>query len=387
MTKVLQIINAMYPFTGGMTQVTEDIMRVLSESGNFEQKIICFNEDAESCGVVTHRNQTVHDDINGVEIIRCGSIAKIASQLISLTFKRELKNVMDSFRPDIVILHYPNPFAAHMLLPLLKSGKYSNVKFILYWHLDIIRQKILGKLFYWQNIKLLERADKIIATSQNYINGSIFLKRYEAKCVIIPCCVQDKRILITPEIQIKADSIRGKYQDKFLSISVGRLVKYKGLDYLIKACEFLDDDFKIFIAGTGPEEKKLKQLSNNNNIIFLGKISNEDLSAYYLASDVISFPSITKNEAFGIALAEGMYFGKPAITFTIPGSGVNYVNIDGLTGIECPNRDIKAFAHSLITLKNDAELRKTLGDNARERVINNFTYETFRDKIINAVKF
>ena len=156
---------------------------------------------------------------------------------------------------------------------------------------------------------------------------------------------------------------------------------------MIKACEFLDDDFKIFIAGTGPEEKKLKQLSNNNNIIFLGKISNEDLSAYYLASDVISFPSITKNEAFGIALAEGMYFGKPAITFTIPGSGVNYVNIDGLTGIECPNRDIKAFAHSLITLKNDAELRKTLGDNARERVINNFTYETFRDKIINAVKF
>ena len=374
----------MYPFTGGMTQVTEDVMRVLSESGNFEQKIICFNEDAEASGIVTHRNQTVHDEINGVEIIRCGSITKIASQLISLTFKRELKNVINSFRPDVVILHYPNPFAAHMLLPLLK--KYSDIKFILYWHLDIIRQKILGKLFYWQNIKLLERADKIIATSQNYINGSMFLKRYEKKCVIIPCCVQDKRILITPEIQRKADSIREKYQDKFLSISVGRLVKYKGLIYLIKACEFLDDDFRIFIAGTGPEEKELKQLSNNN-IIFLGKISNEDLSAYYLASDVISFPSITKNEAFGIALAEGMYFGKPAVTFTIPGSGVNYVNIDALTGIECPNRDSKAFANALITLKNDAEMRKTFGDNARERVINNFTYKIFKEKIINAIKF
>ena len=386
MTKILQIINAIYPFTGGMTQVTEDIMRVLSESGNFEQKIICFNEDAESDGIITHRRQTVHDEINGVEIIRCGSIAKISSQLISLTFKRKLKNVMNSFKPDIVILHYPNPFAAHMLLPLLK--KYSDTKFILYWHLDIIRQKILGKIFYLQNIKLLERADKVIATSQNYIDGSMFLKRYEEKCVIIPCCVQDKRILITPEIQRKADSIREKYHDKFLSISVGRLVKYKGFDYLIKACEFLDDDFRIFIAGTGAEEKELRQLSRNNNKInFLGKISNEDLNAYYLASDVISFPSITKNEAFGIVLAEGMYFGKPAITFTIPGSGVNYVNIDGLTGIECPNRDIKAFANALITLKNDAELRKTLGDNARERVINNFMYETFRDKIINALKF
>ena len=65
-----------------------------------------------------------------------------------------------------------------------------------------------------------------------------------------------------------------------------------------------------------------------------------------MACDVFCFPSVTKNEAFGIALAEGMYFGKPAVTFTIPGSGVNYVNLDGVTGIECKNADCKDYAIS-----------------------------------------
>ena len=76
-----------------------------------------------------------------------------------------------------------------------------------------------------------------------------------------------------------------------------------------------------------------------------------------------------------------MYFGKPAVTFTIPGSGVNFVNLSGVTGLEVPNRDSKAFAHALMTLKNNAELRKILGDNARRRVIENFMYDTFKKKI------
>ena len=122
-------------------------------------------------------------------------------------------------------------------------------------------------------------------------------------------------------------------------------------------------------------------MRNSKKVRLLGRISDEELNAYYLASDIISFPSITKNEAFGIALAEGMYFGKPAITFTIPGSGVNFVNIDGITGIECPNRDVKAFAEAMMKLKNDTELRHTLGRNARQRVIDNFLYSTYKHNI------
>ena len=76
-----------------------------------------------------------------------------------------------------------------------------------------------------------------------------------------------------------------------------------------------------------------------------------------------------------------MYFGKPAVTFTIPGSGVNYVNLDGVTGIECPNCDSKAYANALKKLCNDDELRKRYGQAARQRIIVNFTAGIFEENI------
>ena len=85
----------------------------------------------------------------------------------------------------------------------------------------------------------------------------------------------------------------------------------------------------------------------------------------------------------GLALAEGMYFGKPAVTFTIPGSGVNYVNLDGVTGIECPNCDSKAYAEAIKKLCNDDVLRQQYGEAARKRVLDNFTVEKFEENIRN----
>ena len=104
--------------------------------------------------------------------------------------------------------------------------------------------------------------------------------------------------------------------------------------------------------------------------------------ACLLACDIFCFPSVTKNEAFGIALAEGMYFGKPAVTFTIPGSGVNYVNVKNVTGLECPNSDSVAYAKALEKLAADPALREKFGKAGRERVLNNFTYDTFRQNIL-----
>ena len=98
------------------------------------------------------------------------------------------------------------------------------------------------------------------------------------------------------------------------------------------------------------------------------------------------FPSVTRNEGFGLALAEVMYFGKPAVTFTIPGSGVNYVNLDGVTGIECPNCDSKAYAEAIKKLCNDDVLRQQYGEAAHKRVVDNFTIEKFNENIGKLIK-
>lgn len=100
----------------------------------------------------------------------------------------------------------------------------------------------------------------------------------------------------------------------------------------------------IYITGTGELTEKLHEEANDDKkVVFTGRIDDMELKALILASDIFCFPSITKNEAFGLALAEGMYYGKPAVTFTIPGSGVNYVSINGETGIEVENRNVKSM--------------------------------------------
>ena len=84
-------------------------------------------------------------------------------QNLSTEHGKELKKLIYEFGPDIIILHYPNPFVTHYLL------KYKNRKFklIVYWHLDITKQKLLKHLFRRQNVKLIERANKILDTNQS----------------------------------------------------------------------------------------------------------------------------------------------------------------------------------------------------------------------------
>ena len=382
MKKVLQISNYLYPNIGGIEQTARDIANALSSTGQYEQKILCFNETASDEDYICKRKETVHDEVDGIEVVRCGCIAKVASQSISLTIGREMKKIMKSFDPDIVIFHYPNPYEAAFLLPYLKE----NIKFVLYWHLDIVKQKLLGKMFNGQTIKLLERADKIIATSPLYIDGSSYLSKYRDKCQVIPSCISDSRMQVTPEIEKKAEQIRSDNKENIICFAIGRHIPYKGFKYLVEASKLLDDRFKIFIGGKGELSDELKtQASDDKKITFLGRVSDSDLIAYYLAMDIFCFPSITKNEAFGLALAEAMYFGKPAVTFNIPGSGVNFVNVKNITGLEVPNCDSNAYADALIKLADDKELGKKLGNNAKQRVIELFTTDTFRKQIQDMV--
>ena len=106
---------------------------------------------------------------------------------------------------------------------------------------------------------------------------------------------------------------------------------------------------------------------------FVGKLSDEELKIHHYAASVFAFPSITKNEAFGVALAEAMYCGTPAVTFTIPGSGVNWVSLNNETGLEVPNGDDKAFAKAIDTLLGDKDLSRRFAENGKKRAKDNFT--------------
>lgn len=382
MQRILQISNYMYPNRGGIEQVARDIANAL-KTGDYEQKIICFNEDAKDGSVTACRKETVTDRVDGIEVIRCGCVTKKASQSISLTFGKQLQRTLDGFRPDIVIFHYPNPFQAFFLRKYLNR----DFRLLLYWHLDITRQKMLGRLFHRQTVRLLERADKVIATSRVYIDGSPYLSRYRQKCAVVPNCINPERLQLTEAIRRRTDEIREANKDKILCFAIGRHIPYKGFTYLIQAAKRLEDRYRIVIAGSGPLTGQLKaEAEGDGKILFPGRISDDDLIAYYNATDIFCFPSITKNEAFGIALAEAMYFGKPAVTFHIEGSGVNYVCPGNECGIEVPNRDAEGYAEAIKSLGENHELRQRLGEQAEKRVRALFTIGQFRETLLQVVQ-
>ena len=383
MKKVLHISKYYYPFIGGIEKVARDMVNVLRED-DVEQKVICFNENATDGSIKCYKEQTVYDEIDGVEIIRCVYKKKISSQSLSFAYYKEFKKVMDNFSPDIVVFHYPNPYVAHILLKYKKR----NFKLLLYWHLDITKQKILKKIFYRQTISLIDRASYVIGATPIHIEQSEFSSKFEDKKRILPYMINDENLLLTEEEEEKAKKLRDKYKDDKVCFFIGRHVEYKGLRYLVEASEnLLNKNIKILIAGSGELTEELKRKAClDKKIEFLGRINESEKKIYMSMCDIFCFPSITRNEAFGLALAEGMYYGKPAITFSIPGSGVNYVNLNNITGIECENSNAKDYANAIDKLASDDKLRKILGENAKKRIKDNFTSKKFKENVLELFK-
>lgn len=367
--RVLQISKRYPPYIGGIETVVHDVSQALERSGKYQVVVLAFND----------KKETVHERYEGIEVYRVGVSKVIASQPIAPQYGKVFKKIIQEFDPQIIHFHYPDPYAAHFLL------KYKgHAKLILHWHADIIKQKFLKLFFLHQNTVLCKRANLILATSPAYLKDTDYLPKYKEKTAVLPLCVGEERTNVTVEEQKKAVEIRNQYANKKICFFYGRHVPYKGLTYLIQADQYLNPDkIQLVIAGSGPLTEELKtQAKPYKNIDFVGRLSDEDINAYLMASDVFVFPSITRNEAFGISSAEAMYFGKPACTFTIRGSGVNWVSIDGETGLEAPNKDVKAYASNINKLCEDNALYAKLSKGAKDRCQKYFTREIFDQKVL-----
>ncbi len=365
--KVLQITKRYYPYRGGIEQVTQDIANSLTQ---YENVVVAYN----------HEKGNRVDTVENAKVYRIGCQLNLRSQPIAFGYGKQLKRIFQQEKPEVVIFHYPNPFASHFLLKYLPK----NVKLVVYWHADIVKQKLLKKLFIGQTKKLLKRADVIAAATPIHVDKSEFLPVYREKVQIIPYCVNVNRFVETDAVKNSTKEIKQKNAGKVICFAVGRHVPYKGMEYLVRASKLLGDQYQIYIGGQGELTEQLKTLAaGDTKVEFLGKISDKTMMAYYQACDIFCFPSITKNEAFGLALAEGMYFGKPAVTFTIAGSGVNFVNLKDVTGLEVENCNVEAYAGAIQRLGENAKLRNELGTNAKQRIEELFLFDSFKNDINN----
>ena len=366
MKKILHIPNYYPPHIGGIEDVCHSIVTGLP---GYHHRVICFHD----------QKNTLEEMYEGIEIVRCGVWKKQYSQSISFSFFFELKKLLKEFAPDIVHFHTPNPLSSVYLLMLLPERTH----LIVHWHSDIIEQNLLYTFYYPIEKQLLKRADKVLITSPSYIDGSKALMPWRDKLAVIPNTVDTGKWQKRAGDDAAIERIKNRYEGKKIIFTFGRHVPYKGLRYLIDAVPFISENAVVVIAGQGPLSEELKkQAATLAAVYFTGRLPEDELRHYLYASDVYAFPSVTRNEAFGVALAEAMYCGLPAVTFTIPFSGVNWLCINEKTGLESENGNVQDLATAINKLLAEEALRKKLGLNATQRIKENFTIEAIKNDLI-----
>ena len=355
---ILQIAKYYYPVEGGIETVTKYMAEGLKD---YENIVVCFSQD----GI------TRMDTVNGVKVYRIAPSVKVSSQDIAFSYYFYLKKIIYEVQPDVILLHCPNPF----LYPITLKLKPREAKLVLLWHSDILGKGMLYRMVNQFERRLLKKADLILATSPNYIHPSSPIYEHRAKTRVVPNGIikQDFQWNVGDEKTV--EEIRSKYHHKKIVFFVGRHATYKGIDLLIQAEQYIQSDCVILIGGRGPETDRLKAMVHSDRIKFIGRISNENLRCYYYASDIFAFTSCTKQEAFGIALAEAMYCGSVPVTFTIEGSGVNWVSVKDVTGEEIPLGDVQRYAAAIDRLLNDQTLYFKYAVAGKDRIARMFTSE------------
>ncbi len=154
---------------------------------------------------------------------------------------------------------------------------------------------------------------------------------------------------------------------------VGRLEDRKGVHFAIDAVAEVaktHDNFRFLIGGSGPDKdmlvQKVEELGLEKFVVFLGKISDKDLPAFYRTLDVGLFPAY-RNESFGIVLLEAMASGIPVIA----GNNEGYRTLvsDGENGMVVDPKNIQQMTEVIKNAIDNPDLWKSMGKVGREMAL------------------
>ena len=293
----------------------------------------------------------------------------------------------ESQNADLILFHFPS---VQPEIDLLFINKYRNAKKICFYHGDIVGKGFLGKIYNkLVTQSFLEKMDKIIVTSPNMKDSSKELEKFQDKIEIVPLFVDTTHFYYREKNKREFLLSRFKNKKEKIVMYIGRLGRYKGLEYLIEAFQNLDKKNGLIIIGKGLKEEKLKtkvhQLNLEHDVLFLDHVPYEELPEYYSSADLFVLPS-TDGEAFGLVVIEAMACGVPVITTEL-GTGTSYHNIDGVTGKVIEPRNSIALAKAINEiLENPNKYKK---QNIVKRA-KDFSYDKFgknvKEKILSVVE-
>ncbi|MDI9645154.1 MAG: glycosyltransferase family 4 protein [Archaeoglobales archaeon] len=226
-------------------------------------------------------------------------------------------------KAEVYHSHIPSPFFARKFAEIAEKERKPHV--ITYHNDVLVPTKVNGYLvpfFVARSIekinesivlKLLDKADLIIATTKSYAETSPILSKFMEKVKIVPNAVNLNEFKPGIDAGLRKPTV----------LYVGRLVAYKGVSMLIKAMAEVQKeiDAKLVVVGDGEDRAAFEKLAERLKVkaIFTGKVSKQEVLNWMQKARVLVLPSFSRLEAFGIVLIEAMACSTPVIAANTPG--------------------------------------------------------------------
>lgn len=361
--KILQL-GKFYPIKGGVEKVMYDLMLGLSGRG-VQCDMLCASFEGKSMSIRLNDN---------ARLMATSTLVQKAATMISPSMVHRLSAIAGEY--DVIHVHHPDPMAC---MALSMSGYRGKV--VLHWHSDILKQRVLLKMYKPLQKWLIGRADIIVGTSPVYVKESPFLQHVQHKITHLPIGVPPMQ-----PMPGASETLHGRYPGKKIVFTLGRLVEYKGYESLIEAAKELGDGYVVLIGGTGPLKEKLQrkiaELGLTGRVKLLGYLRDEEVPLYFNGCDLFCLSSVMKTEAFGIVQIEAMSCGKPVVATKIPHSGVSWVNEDGVSGLNAEPGDAVSLASCIRGVLEDKDTYARFCQGARARYEQLFTQEKMIDKCV-----
>lgn len=213
--------------------------------------------------------------------------------------------------------------------------------------------------------RLLSKVDTVVAPTEKV---SKILDNYKiaAPVQVIPTGVDLRKYAHVLSGKKKAEMKKqlGIPSSHKVLVSIGRLAKEKNIDELIDYLfQMKQKEITLLLVGDGPYrkdlEKKVKELSLGEQVMFTGMISPEEVGDYYQLGDV--FISASNSETQGLTYIEALASGTPALCKK--DSCLEHVVTNGFNGFQFEN--YSDFLLYLECMLGDETLRRTLCENAK----------------------
>jgi rhamnosyl/mannosyltransferase len=256
---------------------------------------------------------------------------------------------------DVVNLHGPVPTISDVFLALSRLVPRLPCP-IVYTHHSALQIKGLERL--------CGAYDRIHAALSARVALTVTSSRYYADLLGAP---NGRPVRVVPwGVDVRPNRLRTRGGLRPLRVLfVGQMRPYKGVELLLSAVAGCHE-IELILVGGGEHLSDYRLLAADQgatNVQFVGRVSDGDLLAQYDHSDVIVLPSVTRAEAFGLVVLEGMAAGCVPVVSDLPGVR----DLVSRTGVVVPPRDVERLRHALLDLANDRARLEQLSRAARRR--------------------